>query len=136
MNNFAAVREDNDMSDTSFSEASVSTYPGLAVELAPRAVKPEPAWLSRGQIPSLNGLRAASILMVLLAHLSLQGTLVPRLWYLFHKKIFDAVARRRCGNGPGAHPAACVDRHADGPRPPRNPALLIPTLGRELRAAT
>jgi peptidoglycan/LPS O-acetylase OafA/YrhL len=82
MNFAAAVREDNDMNDTSLSEASVSTYPDLAIEVESRAVAVEPAWLTRGQIPSLNGLRAASILMVLLAHLSQQGTLVPRIWYL------------------------------------------------------
>jgi peptidoglycan/LPS O-acetylase OafA/YrhL len=37
----------------------------------------EPSWLRRGQIPSLNGLRAVSILMVVLAHLSHQGQIVP-----------------------------------------------------------
>jgi peptidoglycan/LPS O-acetylase OafA/YrhL len=37
----------------------------------------EPSWLRRGQIPSLNGLRAVSIAMVLTAHLCHHGQLVP-----------------------------------------------------------
>jgi peptidoglycan/LPS O-acetylase OafA/YrhL len=49
-----------------------------AVVVRPATAEPaEPIWLRRGQIPSLNGLRAISILMVVLAHLSHQGQLVP-----------------------------------------------------------
>lgn len=36
-----------------------------------------PSWLARGQIPALNGLRACSILLVLIGHLSYQGQFVP-----------------------------------------------------------
>ncbi len=36
------------------------------------------AWLARGHIPSLDGLRTFSILVVLIAHLCQQGTLIPR----------------------------------------------------------
>src|ERR1051325_1826361 len=42
----------------------------------------EPAWLGRGQIPSLHGFRALSILLVLIAHLAQQGTWLPRIWHL------------------------------------------------------
>jgi peptidoglycan/LPS O-acetylase OafA/YrhL len=44
---------------------------------------PEPTWLARGQIPSLNGLRAISIALVLVAHLSHQGQFVPNngIWH-------------------------------------------------------
>jgi peptidoglycan/LPS O-acetylase OafA/YrhL len=42
-----------------------------------------PAWLSRGQVPSLNGLRAISILLVILSHLARERTLMPqRFWYV------------------------------------------------------
>jgi peptidoglycan/LPS O-acetylase OafA/YrhL len=68
------------MNDASIS-ASVSAYPGMVLDQQ-RDLAAEPTWLWRGEIPSLNGLRAASIAMVLIAHLSQQGTLVPNLWYL------------------------------------------------------
>jgi peptidoglycan/LPS O-acetylase OafA/YrhL len=49
----------------------------------PSAQPEEPAWLWRGQVPSLNGLRGISILLVLLSHLERQGTLISRrFWYV------------------------------------------------------
>ena len=70
------------MNDTSLSVASASSRPAVMIDAQTRAATAEPAWLWRGEIPSLNGLRAASIIMVLIAHLAQQGTLVPSVWYL------------------------------------------------------
>lgn len=45
--------------------------PGPAPDAAPRpGDAPAPAWLSRGTVPSLNGLRAVSIIIVIVTHLS------------------------------------------------------------------
>jgi peptidoglycan/LPS O-acetylase OafA/YrhL len=67
----------------------VTTYPQRVLGGQPRTVSgpitvdhDEPAWLARGQIPSLHGLRALSILLVLIAHLAQQGSILPRTWHL------------------------------------------------------
>jgi peptidoglycan/LPS O-acetylase OafA/YrhL len=77
-----AVKEMTGMNETSFSVSAPSTCPTVVIDAQARAGTAEPVWLWRGEIPSLNGLRAASILMVLVSHLAHQGTLVPNVWYL------------------------------------------------------
>lgn len=54
----------------------IQRLPNLVLEDAP-AQTAEPSWLRRGQIPSLNGLRAISILLVIVGHLSHQGQIIP-----------------------------------------------------------
>jgi len=70
------------MNHSDLSVTCVSTYPERAVDDRLRTVsepiavdQDEPAWLSRGEIPSLHGLRALSIQLVLIAHLAQQGIL-------------------------------------------------------------
>jgi peptidoglycan/LPS O-acetylase OafA/YrhL len=77
------------MNHSDLSVTCVSTYPERVVDDRPLTVgepiavdQDEPAWLSRGQIPSLHGLRALSILLVLIAHLAQHGILLPRTWHL------------------------------------------------------
>src|SRR5258708_32594779 len=59
---------------TQVSEAPVAdtALKGFAEEEAS-----EPRWLRHGEIPSLNGLRAISVLLVVVAHLSYQEQFVP-----------------------------------------------------------
>ena len=77
------------MNHSDLSVTCVSAYPERVVDdksltvSEPIAVdQDEPAWLSRGKIPSLHGLRALSILLVLIAHLAQHGILLPRTWHL------------------------------------------------------
>jgi peptidoglycan/LPS O-acetylase OafA/YrhL len=69
------------MEDVSLAIHSLKSRPDIDAA-ANRADAPAPAWLAHGEIPSLHGLRALSILLVLVAHLSQQGILLPRLWQL------------------------------------------------------
>ncbi len=45
------------------------------------AAETAPGWLDKGHVPSLDGLRAFSILVVLVGHLAHQGVLIPHRWY-------------------------------------------------------